>query len=153
MGGRYATVRVASLAAVNALGDVLDPATGKLVAGARRSPDSSELMDTAREMVGGHGGMFRGQNTTLVVVATNARLSKLGTKKLAQLAQVGVARTINPVNTMYDGDLVIALSLGAEAADLNALGVAAARAVQEAILRAVRSAPDLGGIPGLGSRP
>lgn len=153
MGGRYANVRVASLAAVNALGDVIDPSTGKLVAGARRSPDNSELMDTAREMVGGHGGAFRGQNTTLVVVATNARLSKLGAKKLAQLAQVGVARTINPVNTMYDGDLVIALSLGAEEADINILGVAAARAVEEAILRAVRLAPGMGGIPGLRKQP
>jgi L-aminopeptidase/D-esterase-like protein len=92
------------------------------------------------------------QNTTLVVVATNARLSKLQATKLAQLAQIGLARTIRPVNTMSDGDVVIALSLGTQEADINALGVAAAAAVEESILRSVRLAVGTVGIPGLADR-
>jgi L-aminopeptidase/D-esterase-like protein len=147
--GSYAGILVAALAAVNAFGDVWDPATGKIVAGARRSPESREFADTAREMKRGVRGGFRRQSTTLVVVATNARLSKIEAKKLAEQAQLGVARAISPVNTMHDGDLVIALSLGEREADINALGVAAAEAVAQSILRAVRLAPTLGGLPGL----
>jgi L-aminopeptidase/D-esterase-like protein len=134
---------------VNAFGDIRDPETGKLVAGARRSPESMDLVDTAREMKRGRRGSFRGENTTLVVVATNARLSKVEATKLAQLSHNGMARAVSPVHTMFDGDLVIALSLGAEQSDVNAVGVAAAEATAQAILRAARLAPTLGGVPGL----
>jgi L-aminopeptidase/D-esterase-like protein len=147
--GAYAGVLVAALAVVNALGDVVDPATGKIVAGARRSPSSREFADTAQVMKHGTRGGYRGQNTTLAVVATNARLSKVEAKKLAEQAQVGMARAIRPVHTMSDGDVVVALSLGEAKADLNALGVAAAEAVTQSILRAVRLAPAVGGVPGL----
>jgi L-aminopeptidase/D-esterase-like protein len=148
--GGSAGVQVAALAAVNAFGDVIDPATGAIVAGARRAPDSREFADTALELKRGRGATFgRGENTTLVVVATNARLTRVEARKLAQQAQLGVARAVRPVNTMLDGDLVVALSLGNEQADLNALGVAAAEAVAESVLRAVRLAPSLGGLPGL----
>jgi len=141
---------VAALVVVNAFGDVRDPATGKLIAGARRAPDSSELADTeARMKAGGLRGGFERRNTTLAVVATNARLSKVQATKLAQLAGLGMARTIYPVNTMFDGDMVFALSIGEAQADLNTLGVAAAEAVAEAVVRAVRNAPAMGGLPGL----
>lgn len=146
---RYKGVLVAALAVVNAFGDVRDPETGELVAGARRAPDSMELADTARHLLRGARGGFSQQNTTLAVVATNARLTKVQATKLAQLAQNGLARSISPAHTMYDGDLVIALSLGSYEADVNALGVAAAESVSQAILRAVRMAPSLGGVPGL----
>jgi len=152
LGGRASNVRVSALAAVNALGDVIAPNPGHIIAGARKSAESMEFADAAQEMLQGHAIVPRGQNTTLVVVATNARLSKLGAKKLAQLAQIGVARTIRPVHTMYDGDLVIALSLGSEEADVNSLGVAAAAAVEESILRGVRMAEGKGGLPGLADR-
>lgn len=144
-------VTVAALVVVNAFGDVRDPATGKLIAGARRAADSMELADTEAQIKAGvlRGG-FERRNTTLAVVATNARLSKLGATKLAQLAGLGMARTIYPVNTMFDGDVVFALSIGEAQADVNALGVAAAEAVAEAVVRAVRSAPAMGGVPGLG---
>jgi L-aminopeptidase/D-esterase-like protein len=142
-------VLTAALVAVNAFGDVRDPATGKLIAGARRAPDSMELADTGRQMKQGARGGFGLTSTTLAVVATNARLDKVGAAKLAQMAGLGMARVIYPVNTMYDGDLVFALSRGTAEADLNALGIAAAEAVAEAILRAVRSAPSMGGVPGL----
>jgi L-aminopeptidase/D-esterase-like protein len=142
-------VLVAALVAVNAFGDVRDPATGTLIAGARRAPDSMELAGTELQMKQGVKGGFGLTNTTLAVVATNARLDKVGAAKLAQLAGLGMARVIYPVNTMYDGDVVFALSLGAAEADVNTLGSAAAEAVAEAILRAVRGAPSMGGLPGL----
>jgi L-aminopeptidase/D-esterase-like protein len=147
--GQYAGIKVSALAAVNAVGDVRDPATRAIVAGARRSPDSMEFADTARAMKAGVRAAPARQNTTLVVVATNASLTKVEANKLAQLASLGMARAIDPVNTMSDGDLVIALSLGDAKAPVDSLGVAAAEAVAESILRAVRFAPTLGGVPGL----
>jgi L-aminopeptidase/D-esterase-like protein len=143
-------VLVAALVVVNAFGDVRDPATGKLIAGARRAPDSMELADT--EAVMKAGGLRAGErrNTTLAVVATNARLSKVEAAKLAELAGLGMARTIYPVYTMFDGDTTFALSIGNARADVNTLGVAAAEAVAQAVVRAVKNAPSMGGVPGLG---
>ena len=86
-------------------------------------------------------------------MATNAKLSKVAATKLAALASLGMARTIYPVNTMFDGDLVFALSLGEAQADLNTLGVAAADAVAQAVVRAVKLAPTMGGVPGLLTEP
>ena len=143
-----AGVRVASLVALNAFGDVRDPETGKLIAGARKAPNSRELAGTEREMKSGRRGSFIQFNTTLAVVATNARLSKVAVTKLAQSASLGMARTIHPVNTMFDGDITFALSKGEAQADINTLGVMAAEAVAQAIVRAVKMAPTLGGIPG-----
>jgi L-aminopeptidase/D-esterase-like protein len=143
-------VLVSSLVAVNAFGDVRDPANGKIVAGARKSPESKEFADTQEQMKRGAGGGFGGRNTTLAVVATNARLTKVQARKLAELAGLGMARTIYPVNTMFDGDIVFALSLGDKQGDINVLGIAGAEAVSEAILRAVRLSKSLGGVPGLG---
>jgi L-aminopeptidase/D-esterase-like protein len=143
-------VMVAGLAAVNAFGDVRDPATGKILAGARKTPDSREFADTQAQMKVRAAAGLGAQNTTLVVVATNVRLTKVQATKLAQQAGLGMARTIYPVNTMFDGDIVFALSLGDKQADINTLGVAAAEAVAEAILRAVKLAKTLGGVPGLG---
>ncbi len=144
-------VLVSSLVAVNALGDVKDPATGKIVAGARKSADSREFADSEDQIKRGARGGRTISHTTLAVVATNARLNKVQATKLAQLAGLGMARTIYPVNTMFDGDIVFGLSLGDKTADVNALGVAAAEAVSHSILRAVRLAKTLGGVPGLGS--
>ena len=149
--GPLAAVRVSALVAVNAVGDIRDPRTGALIAGARKSPESMELVDTEQQMKRGLRGGFRRENTTLAVVATNARLNKVQAAKLAQMAGLGMARTIYPVNTMSDGDVVIALSLGNEAANIDALGVAAAEALAQAIVRAVRLSPTMGGLPGLAS--
>jgi L-aminopeptidase/D-esterase-like protein len=147
--GAYAGVKVAALAAVNAVGDVRDPATRRIVAGARVARNSMEFADSARAMKTGVQSGFSRANTTLVVVATNARLNKVEATKLSQLAGLGVARAIDPVNTMSDGDVTIALSIGNAAAPVDSLGVAAAEATAEAILRAVREARTLGGVPGL----
>jgi L-aminopeptidase/D-esterase-like protein len=143
-------VMVSALCAINALGDVRDPATGSIVAGARQSAGSREFADSERAMLEGTGLGGGRSNTTLAVVATNVALDKVQATKLAQFAGLGMARAIWPVNTMVDGDTVFALSIGALKADINNLGVAAAHALAQSILRAVRAAKTLGGVPGLG---
>ncbi len=145
-------VLVSALAAVNAYGDVRDPATGKVIAGTRVAPDSLECVDTARWLLDGRPSLSelrRGENTTLVVVATNARLDAVHARKLAQMAQAGLTQVISPAHTMVDGDLIVALSYGEHPADMIALGAAATRAVEQSIVRAVRYAPSMGGLPGL----
>jgi L-aminopeptidase/D-esterase-like protein len=145
-------LRVAALAVVNAFGDVRNPETGRLLAGSRESPESHRLVDTAAAMR--RGVVRRGydsENTTLAVVATNARLSKVQATKMAQMAHQGLVRTIVPVHTSLDGDLIIGLGTGPAnggiEADLNAVGLAAADAVAEAVVRAVKTATTLGGLP------
>lgn len=145
-------VVVAALVVVNAVGDVIDPARGgAIVAGARKSPQSREFVNSAVEMrhgLGPQAAPFR-RNTTLAVVATNAALDRVQTNKLAALASLGVARTISPVNTMSDGDITFAISLGKEKASLDEVGVGAAEVLAMAVLRAVRAAKTAGGVPGL----
>ncbi len=144
-------VRVAALAVVNAYGDVRDPSTGRLLAGARETPKGHRLVDAAAAMRRGVARMgYSGESTTLAVVATNAHLTKAQTTKMAQVAHHGLVRTIIPVHTTLDGDLVISLATGTVEADLNALGLAAADAVAEAVLRTVTKATALGGLPAWG---
>jgi L-aminopeptidase/D-esterase-like protein len=141
-------VAVQALAVVNAFGDVIDPQTGGIIAGARVAPDSRVFADTAEQMYRGKSRRaFGATNTTLVVVMTNAALTKLEATKAAQMAQDGLARTIHPVHTQFDGDMVFALSLGRKTADLNTLGTAAAEVTARAIVRAVTTARGLGGVP------
>ena len=140
-------VTVGALVAVNACGDVVDPANGAVVAGPRRPGSgfvrSSEWLreNAARIEVGG--------NTTLAVVATDAVLTKPEAAKVAQMAHDGLARTIDPVHTMLDGDTVFALATGASgaSADVSTVGAAAATALAQAVLAAVRTATGLAGVP------
>ncbi len=146
-----AEVRVQALAVVNAFGDIVDPSTGRIVAGARRAPNSKRFVNTAEQMLKGRARRsFGATNPTLVAVMTNAALEKLQATKVAQMAQDGLARAIRPVHTQFDGDLVFALSVGRKRADLNTLGTAAAEATAQAIVRAVLSARGLGGVPAFG---
>ena len=145
---------VAAFAAVNALGDVRDPDTGKIIAGARRAPGSPEFVDTAAAMRQGITGRgFADSNTVLVAVATDAALTRIEAQRLAVKAAAGVARVVSPVHTTYDGDVIFALSLGLETsgprADVNVLGVAAAEAVARATVRGVTQAHSAGGVIGL----
>lgn len=141
-------VQVTALAVVNAYGDVRDPSTAKLLAGARESPEGHRLVDTAAAMRRGVARKgYTAESTTLAVVATNARLTKAQATKLAQVSHHGLVRTIVPVHTTLDGDLVIALATGTVEADLNSVGLAAAEAVAEAVVRAVTKATALGGLP------
>jgi len=146
-------VVVGALAAVNAYGDVVHPVTGTIVAGTRTSRDGREFADAVAVLRKQAGIPKPFGNTTLVVVATNARLSKPQATKLAQLAQQGLVRAIRPVHTVFDGDLTIALSTGTETADFTQLGIGAADVVAESILRAVTSAWSAAGLPGLAPAP
>jgi L-aminopeptidase/D-esterase-like protein len=145
---------VAAGVAVNAVGDIIDPATGEVVAGMLNS-DGVGFLD-ARKVLRGEGsnqdfefGIESGANTTIGLVATNARLTKAQTTKIAQMAQDGLARTIYPAHTMGDGDTVFALATGTLEGQGNVtlIGALAADVMAEAILRAVRLAEGLPGIP------
>lgn len=127
---------VSAVVVVNSLGDVIDPGTGEIIAGAL-SP-TGEFLDSVAAMkkMQNQSPLSR-QNTTLAVVMTNGSLNKVQANKVAQMAQNGLARTIRPVHTMYDGDLVFALSSGDKQVDVNVVGEVAAECVSQAILTAV----------------
>lgn len=141
---------VAALMAVNVVGDVIDPATGKPVAGVR-TDDGRHLADVRQLLRAGaaESPLKRGESTTIGVVATNARLTKAEATKMARMAHDGVARAVYPAHTPYDGDTIFALSTGSidRGADLLVIGGLAADAVTEAILRAVRAARGIPGYP------
>ncbi|HLF73284.1 MAG TPA: P1 family peptidase [Anaerolineales bacterium] len=153
-------VTIGALVAVNAWGDVLDPETGQIIAGLRsgkvgplRVGKKGSFADTLAMMKKGIGrgilGFARRANTVIGVVATDAKLTKAQATKVAQMAQDGVARTIQPAHTMLDGDVVFTLSTGAKQADVSTVGAFAAEVMAQAIVRAVRMADSAGGLPGL----
>ncbi len=135
---------VAALVAVNAFGDIFDR-RGNLLAGPR-NPETGKMDLTAEVLAGITSGGFSG-NTTLGVVATNASFDSTALTKICQLAHDGLARSIWPVHTMWDGDTIFALSKGDLTADVNLVGLMAAEAIGLAVVRAVLKATSLGGIP------
>jgi L-aminopeptidase/D-esterase-like protein len=142
-------VIVAALVAVNPFGDVYHPHTQKIIAGTRHPAGGfADSVECLKKMASqGAGNFSAGTNTTLAVVATNVKLNKSQTTKMAQMAQAGLARTIRPIHTHFDGDTVFALSYGDKAADLNLVGAVAADVLTEAIISAVQAAEPLGGLP------
>jgi L-aminopeptidase/D-esterase-like protein len=150
---RVGGITIGALVAVNAIGDIIDPATGALVAGARDDDGRPmRMMDVLLR-----GGLptvpLSGTATTLGIVATDAVLDKAAAKKLAQMSHDGLARSINPVHTVSDGDVMFALATGQAgvAGDLKLLGPLAAEVTARAVLRAVRAAKGLNqpGLPRL----
>ena len=151
---------IAALVAVNAMGDVVDPATGRLLAGAR-SADGTRLAGTMPLLRQGElAERLRthecaGASTTLAIVATDAVLTKAEAAKVAQMAHDGLARSIHPVHTMGDGDIVFALATGASrrTASPTLVGAFAAEVLAEAVVRAVLAAEGLkgAGVPHLPS--
>jgi L-aminopeptidase/D-esterase-like protein len=151
---------VGALVAVNAFGDVIDPRTGQIVAGARSTNlgplklgqegyfgDTFEIMKT---FIGRTVLEFATKaNTVIGVVATNAHLTKAEATKVAQMAQDGVARAIRPAHTMLDGDTIFALATGEKKTDPSTVGAFAAEVMAQAIVRAVQKAAPAGGLPGL----
>jgi len=141
---------VAALVAVNAAGDVIDPATGKVVAGVR-TEDGRALADARKLLTSGavRQPARLGENTTLGVVATNATLTKTQVTKVAEMAHDGFARAIYPSHTMGDGDTIFALATGTQAgnADVSRIGALAAQVVADAIVRAARQATSIPGYP------
>ncbi len=132
---------VAALAVVNAVGDVINK-DGSILAGLR-SPEGG-FMGLLNVMSGmPTPPQTGGENTVIGVVATNARLSKELTNKIAQMAHDGLARAINPAHTMFDGDTIFALATGELEADVNLIGAFAAEVFADAIRNAVRAAASL----------
>lgn len=142
---------VAALVAVNARGDIVDPATGAVVAG-MRTEDGKRLADVRTLL---RSGALRPpqpeplQHTTIGIVGTNARLTKAQATRLAQMAHDGLARAIVPAHTSSDGDAMFGLATGTrdEAVDVDAIGALAAEVTAEAVLRAVRAAVGIPGFP------
>lgn len=141
-------VHVGALMAVNAVGDVRDPDTGRLIAGTRDAADGRRLIDTAAALAAGaRPPAFRPTNTTIGLVATTAALDKPGAARLARLAMEGFTRALSPPHLNTDGDALFCLSVGTARADVDALGRDAADLVARAIARAVRAATAAGGLP------
>lgn len=151
---------VGAIVAVNAFGDVIDPTHGEILAGTRtlhKGPiviglgdpfaDTFHLMKTlmGKTILTVAGG----SNTVVGVIATNARLNREQTNKVAQMAQDGLARTIRPSHTMMDGDTIFALATGKKSVDVNIIGAYAAEAFSRSVIKAVRLAGTVNGIPAL----
>ncbi len=151
-------VIVGAIAAVNAFGDVIDPATNQIIAGARSLQKGpihigaegyfADTLDVMKGLIGRTvlGFAARG-NTVIGVVATNANLNKEQTNKVAQMAHDGLARAVRPAHTLLDGDTIFALATGEKHADVNIVGAFAAEVFARAIVRAVRAAKPVAGLP------
>ncbi len=153
---------VGAIAAVNAFGDVVDPAGGGIIAGARALESRAareqlgyfaDTLAVMRSLAGQPILRFgqRGENTVIGVVATNASLTKEGANKVAQMAHDGLARAIRPAHTMLDGDTLFALGTGDVTVDVNIVGAFAAEVVAQAIVNAVWAAESAGGLPSASS--
>jgi len=145
---------VGAIVAVNAFGDVVDPANGQIVAGVR-SPQGrlADTLAVLRWMLGGTTTGPSGLGHTVIgAVATNARLTKEQVNKMAQMAHDGLARAIRPAHTLFDGDTIFALATGEKDADVSVVGAFAAEAFAQAILRAVRAARPVAGLPAASDR-
>ncbi len=139
---------VGAIVAVNAVGDVIDPSTGKIIAGARneRGFINSAEQIKSRKLTG--SGAKAGENTTIGIVATNIKLTKTEATKVARMAHDGLARSINPVHLTMDGDTIFALSTGRmEYPNLSQVGALAAEAMAAAVNRAVLCAEGIEGYP------
>ena len=125
---------VAALAVVNAFGDLKNPETGKIIAGAR--DQSGSFINTEENIINQSeiNLDFLRENTTLVVVATNANLNKSEANRVSMMAHSGLSRTIYPVHTLLDGDSVFTLASNQITADINQVGIIAAEVVKKAIL-------------------
>ena len=138
---------VSALVVCNAVGDIVDPDTGQLIAGARQGAQSLKLLNAARAQLAGHAttSPSLGCNTTIGVITTNAPLTKVQATRLAQVGHDGLARSIRPVHTPMDGDTLFALATGRQTGevDMMRLCTAAAEVTAQAVLCAVEQAQDL----------
>ena len=151
-----AGLAVAAIVAVNPGGDVIDPATGQIVAGVRSpSPGSERSRSTyfadaqvvLKNLAASSTLGSELENTVIGVILTNAALSKSQATKVAQMAHDGLARSIRPAHTMYDGDTIFTLATGGVDSDVNIVGSIAAEAFSEAVIRAATTAISMGGLP------
>lgn len=151
-------IKVGAIAAVNVFGDVIDPESGGIIAGARvvqkgpvkigKGPYFADTLYVMETLIGQTMlGFASRENTAIGVVATNANLNKEQISKVAQMAQDGLARTVCPAHTMLDGDTIFSLATGEKKADVNIVGAFGAEVFAQAILRAVRTAKPAAGLP------
>jgi L-aminopeptidase/D-esterase-like protein len=138
---------IGAIVAVNAVGDVRNPATGKIMAGPYDRKRSTMLDSMVLLEKNYHAVIPAGTNTTIGVVAINASLTKSEANKVAQMAQDGYARTIYPVHTMNDGDTIFATATGGIHIPVDVAGALAAKVMEMAILNAIQSAEAIAGIP------
>ena len=149
---------VGAIVAVSPLGDVVDPKTGKILAGARPvkigpaqvggKSTFANTLSVFKSLAGKTIMQFATRSNTVIgVVATNAKLSKEEANKVAQMAHDGLARAVRPAHTMLDGDTLFAISTGRKKVDVNVVGAYAAEVVSEAITNAVLAAVEAGGLP------
>lgn len=160
-------LQVGAVMAVNCVGDLYDPEAGRIIAGVRDG-DGRSLRGSESVILGNYANkadVFSGRaaevfsagiaelgngNTVIGCVVTNARLEKAQAVKLASISQNGIARTVRPAHSIFDGDTIFTMCTGAVHASLDAVGILAARAVERAILTAVKQADSLGGYPSMG---
>jgi L-aminopeptidase/D-esterase-like protein len=147
---------VGALVVVNAFGDVLDPTSNHILAGARTSKASFQMADSSKWMKRGVARKRFGAitppdsnafNTTLGVVATNANFTKKELRQVAQISHSGLAKVISPLHTTFDGDLIFVLSCGKKKADVNTVGLLVEEALIESVKRAVTKAEGWGILP------
>jgi len=151
-------VIVGAIVAVNVFGDVIDPKTGQIVAGARvvqkgpikvgKGPYFADTLSVMESLIGRTMlGFASRENTAIGIVATNAKLNKEQINKVAQMAQDGLARTVRPAHTMLDGDTIFALAIGSKKADVNIVGAFGAEVFAQAVMNAVWKAESAAGLP------
>ncbi|MCJ7812847.1 P1 family peptidase [bacterium] len=156
-------LRVAAMMVVNAFGDVLEPKSSTIIAGARTLQKGllkigtenyfANSLETMKTFVGKTVlNIANKQNTVIGVVATNAALTKEEANKVAQMAHNGLAKTIRPAHTMFDGDTIFVMATGKHHADVSLIGAFAAEVVAQAILNAVIFAEPAGGLPSAQSK-
>lgn len=148
-GAKYGDIKIAAVAVVNPVGDVVDPRTGNIIAGVR-NPDGSGFSgaEKAFQDIATLIKPPNAPNTVLCVVATNARLDKLQTSRIARMSSSGIAQAVRPAHLLYDGDIVFALSTGTgPEIDENIIGSIGAEVIGEAIANAARHADSVPGFP------
>ena len=149
---------VGAIVAVNAFGDVVDPRTQEIIAGARAKQVGplklgaeayfANTLEVMRTLAGRTIMNFASRSNTVIgVIATNAKLDKNQTNKVAQMAHNGLAKTIRPAHTMFDGDTIFTLSTGQKNGDVNIVGAFAAEVMAQAVIRAAQAAESAGGLP------
>jgi len=140
---------IGAIVAVNCLGDVIDPVTGKIIAGAL-TEDKSDFAGTLnlfKERITANTPL-KTSNTTIGAIATNAALTKSQATKVSMMAHDGFARVINPIHTLHDGDTIFTLSTGDQEADVSIIGALAAEVMATAVIRAVKAAKSSYGLKG-----
>ncbi|MDM8532987.1 P1 family peptidase [Anaerolineales bacterium HSG25] len=144
---------VSAMVAPNPMGDIYDPTTQQIIAGARQP--NGGFADSLTLMADMHRQQTESptesptpiSNTTLAIIATNARFNKTQATKIAQMAHDGLARTIRPIHTHFDGDTIFALSHGDKQADVSFVGAIAAEVLAEAVIAGTKAAESLHGLP------